>query len=259
MYKYTTSTTVYAQYNDDFIECDSTSGNVTVYLEPSRGYSKEITIKKADTSANTVTITPYGSETLTGNVTLTLKAQYITIAPMLNSWVVVDSSIAERWDDYNVPLIIGKPTAGGKPDYDYTNCGYLFPRNDKTEILIVRCQLPHKWKEGTKIYPHVHWRQKRDEAAVFKIDYKWYNNGALESADWTTFAMSTYAFTYSSGTLGQISYNADGIDGAGKTISSILLIKLYREDNVYAADALVDDFDIHLLLDSAGSNYEYVK
>lgn len=172
------------------------------------------------------------------------------------------NKISENFDctvDYNVPLILGKPTAGGKPDYDYTNCGYLFPRNDKTEILIVRAQMPHGWNIGTDIFPHVHWRQSRNEQAVFKIDYKWYDNGALESTSWTTYTMGTYAFPYVSDTLSQINYNATGISGAGKNISSIFLAKLYRDDNVYAADALADDFDIHLRLDSIGAVNYFTK
>lgn len=164
-----------------------------------------------------------------------------------------------RWDDYNVPLIIGKPTAGGKPDYDYSNCGYLFPQNDKTEILIVRAQMPHRYKEGTDIFPHVHWRQTANKQATFKLDYKWYNNGEVEPADWTTYTMGTYAYTYVAGTLAQINYNANGISGVGKKISSILLCKLYREDNVYTGDALTDDFDIHMQIDSTGSSQEYIK
>ena len=166
---------------------------------------------------------------------------------------------SSRWDDYNVPLIIGKPTAGGRPDYDYINCGYLFPQNDKTEILIVRAQMPHRWRTGTTIYPHVHWRQKANQAAVFKIDYKWYSIGDLEPDNWSTYTMDIYTVAYTSGTLSQVSKGASGISGTGKYISSILIIKLYREDNVYTGDTLVDDFDIHYQIDSTGSQAEYIK
>ncbi len=49
------------------------------------------------------------------------------------------------------------------------------------------------------------------------------------------------------------------IDGTGKNISSILKTKLYRDDNVYTADVLVSDFDIHYQIDSKGSVNELNK
>ena len=163
------------------------------------------------------------------------------------------------FDDLSFPLVIGKVTAGGKPDFDYTNVGYLFPQNDKAEIIIIRVQLKHQWKIGSTIFPHVHWRQKANKVPVFKMDYKWYNLGEVEPATWSTYVMNQLVTPYTSGTMSQLSMGANGIDGTGKELSSMLLIKLYREDNVYTGDALVDDFDIHIEIDSMGSSTEYGK
>ena len=163
------------------------------------------------------------------------------------------------WEDMSFPLAIGKPTAGGKPDFDYTNVGYLFPQNDKTEIILIRIQLKHAWKEGTTIFPHVHWRQKANQTPVFKMDYKWYNVGESEPATWSTYTMNQLSIPYTSGTIGQISKGILGLDGTGKTVSSMLLVKLYRDDNVYTGDVLVDDFDIHIEIDTFGSRQEYIK
>lgn len=50
------------------------------------------------------------------------------------------------------------------------------------------------------------------------------------------------------------------IDGSGITgVSSILDIKLYRDDNVVTGDVLVKEFDIHYLVDADGSRQEYIK
>lgn len=165
---------------------------------------------------------------------------------------------AKAWVDYNVPLTLGKPTAGGKPDYDYTNMGYLLPQNDKTEVLHVRVQLPHAW-DGSDIFPHIHWQQTRNQVPVFKVDYIWYNNGDPVPDTWNTYAMEQAIFAYSSGTISQLNYNPIGISASGKSISSILKFKLYREDNVYAGDVLADDFDIHLRIDAGGSRLQYEK
>jgi len=169
---------------------------------------------------------------------------------------------ATTFTDYNVPLLTTKPTAAGKPDYDYTYDSYMFPNNDTSENLRARVQLPHQWKIGSTIQPHVHWVQQRNQNCVFRIDYVWFSNGADISAtltNWATYTMSTTIFTYATGTISQISYNPVGIDGTGRGISSVLKVRLYRDDAVYTGDAIVDDFDIHYEIDSLGSSQEYSK
>jgi hypothetical protein len=134
----------------------------------------------------------------------------------------------------------------------------LFPQNDTSEYLDIIAQLPHRWKEGSTIYPHVHVRQAADQQAVFKIDYRWYNLGDAIPAGTTTYTMNSYALTYTSGTIAQI-IKGTGVSGSGKTISSLLKMRLYRDDNVYTGDILMDSFDIHIEMDSIGSASEYTK
>lgn len=123
--------------------------------------------------------------------------------------------------------------ATSKPDFDYTNIGFLMPQNDATEIIYIIVQLPHKWKQGSTIYPHCHVIQSANQQAVMKLDYRWINIGADSTVAFTTgYTMGTYATTYSSGSIHQI-LKGSGISGSGKTMSSILEIKLYRDDNVY--------------------------
>jgi hypothetical protein len=163
------------------------------------------------------------------------------------------------YDDLFVPLTTTRVGSNAKPDFDFTNVGYLFPKNDATEILYFIVQLPHRWKTGTTIYPHVHWRQTANETPVFKLDYKWYSIGATVPANFVTLTISTKVVTYSTGTIHQISNSTTGISGEGKGISSILVCKLYRDDNQGAGDVLVDQFDIHHEIDAPGSREEYSK
>ena len=146
-----------------------------------------------------------------------------------------------------------------RPDFDYTNIGLLFPRNDSSEAIFITVQLPHSWKEGTTIFPHVHVRQSASQQAVFKADYIWYNAGDIIPTVWQTYIMNEYAMDYVSGSIFQIVKGANGIDGTGKEISSILKIKLYRDDNVYVGDMLADQFDIHIEIDAFGSLTQYEK
>jgi len=163
-----------------------------------------------------------------------------------------------RFNDIVFELTPTRQGSNTKPDYDFTNVGLLFPQNLTTEIAYITVQLPHSWLVGSTIYPHIHVVQSADQQAVFKMDYKWYNIGDTVPATWTTYTMGTYAETYTSGSISQILHGI-GIDGTGKTISSILKIKLYRDDNVYTGDILADQFDIHIQVDGFGSQEQYIK
>ncbi len=148
-----------------------------------------------------------------------------------------------------------------KPDWDSTNFGLLFPRNDTSEYIVFNVQMPHRWKEGTTIYPHVHFFQDQNVTPTFKIDYRWVNIGASVPSFTTGYTMSTIvgSQTWTTGMLHRVVGNSTGISGSGKTISSMLQIKLYRDDNTYSGDCLVVSFDIHYEIDGLGSSLEYTK
>lgn len=199
-----------------------------------------------------------GSVTATGAVAGASLS--ITGESLLGETSVSELTFSDTyWDDLVVPLTQTRIGANSKPDFNFTDIGYEFPNNDATEILYFIVQLPHRYKEGTVIYPHVHWRQAADQTQVFKLDYKWFNFGDAIPADFSTHTMSTKAATYTSGSIHQISKNATGITGTGKTISSILICKLYRQDSAYTGDCLAYQFDIHYEADSPGSRDEYTK
>jgi len=165
---------------------------------------------------------------------------------------------ASVWDDLLQPATSGKKGPNDKPDFDYTDLVALFPQNDATEALYYNIQLPHYWKEGSTIYPHVHFLQNQNISPTFKMYYRWIQLGETPPS-WNTYIMQTTVETYTSGTISQIVHGSVGVSGVGKTISSILQITLYRQDNVYSGDCKVMSFDIHIEKDSLGSSQEYVK
>lgn len=152
----------------------------------------------------------------------------------------------EAEDDLRFPatrLMLG---ATNKPDFDYTNIGLLFPQNDPTEAVYIIAQLPHDRVVDSPLEPHVHCRLTKAGQPVFKIDYKIYNpNGSTVPTSFTTYTMNSNTATWSSGTISNMVYGASEISGVGYGDSAIMIIKLYRDDNVYVGDILVDEFDIH--------------
>jgi hypothetical protein len=87
------------------------------------------------------------------------------------------SGSATGWDDLRFPFTATKLGALDKPDFDATNVGLLFPVNDATEIIYIIAQMPHEYKEGSRIYPHLHWQQMNGNNVVWKAAYKWFNKG----------------------------------------------------------------------------------
>lgn len=194
----------------------------------------------------------------------TLSPNSIFIGDLTNNLEITPSSVfklngtATVWDDLLQSATSGKQGSNYKPEFDYTDLAALFPQNNATEMLYYNIQFPHYWKEGSVIYPHVHFLQNQNVNPTFKIDYRWLQLGeAIPS--WNTYIMATTVATYTSGTISQIVYGNAGISGAGKTISSILQVKLYRQDIVYIGNCKVISFDIHIEKDSIGSSSEYTK
>lgn len=166
------------------------------------------------------------------------------------------------WEDLRFPATQLKVNpATSKPVFDYTNIGYLYDA-DSTETLFLIAQIPHAWKEGSGIRPHIHWQPSSTNTGnvVWQLEYKWTNVNDTEASEWTALTVTTA----SSGVVGkhQVVSFAE-IDGTDKKVSSILVLKLSRiggnASDTYTGDALLREFDIHYLVDSKGSLMEFIK
>ena len=175
------------------------------------------------------------------------------------AWTTLRYNIGPSWDDIRFALQLQRQGATGKPDFDYTNMGLLFPQNDATEIVYILGQMPHDWQIGTSIGSHIHWVQTGASFPVWTLEYRIYDSGGNPTGGFTTITTNTGVFSYVSGSLAQVS-NFAAIDMSGITgISALLEFKLYRNDNVVTGDVLGKEFDIHYQKDSIGSISELVK
>ena len=159
---------------------------------------------------------------------------------------------ASMWEDLRFPATQTKLGANLKPDFDFTDIGLLFPQNNTGEVVYMVVQLPHNYKLGTSLRPHIHFIQSAATVPVFKISYRWINNSGTVGS-FTTIATTTLRYTYTSGSILQVAEFPEVVAPTGVKLSSMLDIKLYREDNVVTGDVLVKEFDIHYQLDSFGS------
>jgi len=167
------------------------------------------------------------------------------------------------WTDFSVPLSQDKQGQSSKPDYDFTNLGLLFPRNDATEIAYGIIQMQHGKKLGTAIKLHLHYIQTSTLPPTFKVDYRWYNNGAEVPGSFTTLSTAdgSKAILSFPGSISMLQIGAFPEIAApeSENVSSNFEFKLYRDDNVDPADVLTKYIDIHYQVDALGSDAEYVK
>lgn len=164
---------------------------------------------------------------------------------------------AIAWEDLRIG---GNLRAGGNPQPTFsqiTGLGNLFLYKfgaGTQDSLYCTVQMPHNWKEGTNIFPHIHWLTEDSNAGniVWTLEYSWQNYLGTFGASTIIEAVSTNS------TL--LKHNITGfsaIAGTGKTISSILMIRISRNgpsaSDTYAGLASLIEFDIHYQIDSLGS------
>ena len=191
-------------------------------------------------------VTSYDSLTV-GNLTVT------------DSFEIQDT----YYDDLKFPAASANPPGlASDPDFDTTNGGYLFDAGS-TELLFFAAQMPHAWKEGTGIHPHLHWQKTTSASGnvYWQLDYKMAPIGEVMDSSFTTLTTtSVVGSTPDTDTANKhLISSFDEISMTGKGLSDMILIKLSRigGSDTYGADARLLEFDIHYEINSFGSAQEF--
>jgi len=126
-------------------------------------------------------------------------------------------------------------------------------------------QFPHGWKEGSTVSPHLH--LYIPDLLVggnirFYLDYNWANIGATGAESVSTI-FGDLVRANNAGIAQNALLEFPNIVGTGKTLSSMLMTRLYR-DAADAADTFegsvwLKSIDVHYQQDAMGSNQEYSK
>ena len=175
-----------------------------------------------------------------------------------------------RWDDLRVELNNGSD--GATISYFSGTTGpqiYYFRDAAGLEAMSFVVQLPHSWKEGTTIYPHLHWSPKDTKAGnvEWNLDYSWVNYDPVTPqvfpAMTTSTVVATGPFTSNTHMISALTTGNAGLDGTGKKISSILICKLWRNSgnaaDTYEANAGLLFLDFHIQVDGYGSEGVFTK
>jgi hypothetical protein len=156
-------------------------------------------------------------------------------------------------DDLRVPL--DKGSAAASLEYFSGSSGpqiWVFRNNASIEAMSFTLQLPHNWKEGTTVYPHIHWIPRATGSGNVKwnLDYTWANlDTGIFPAVTTISGISTGPFTVNQHLLTDL---GTGIDGTGKTYSSVLICRIWRDASdaadTYNNDAAGLSMDFHVTI-----------
>ncbi|GAB4311415.1 MAG: hypothetical protein Kow00127_01420 [Bacteroidales bacterium] len=171
------------------------------------------------------------------------------------------------WDDLKVPVTATKSFGAKAPTYFvFANDGvgsqgvylwYFSPSQEQELFFTV--QLPHSWKEGSTIEPHIHWTPYSTGGSgnvVWGLEYTWAKVG--DNFNYTDIITGTSAVPTD---IKHGICDLGSIDGTGKTYSSMLVCRVFR-DATNPADTYDDyvcllEIDFHIQKTSLGTQNEF--
>jgi hypothetical protein len=164
------------------------------------------------------------------------------------------------WEDLRFPASSVRSAAGKEPTWTDYKSGQVLAFADQAvagneETIFFNVQLPHGWRDGTNLIPHVHWVGEDDTAGNVRwaLTYSWANFDAAFGAATEITVDDANAATdvHNLATFAEIS-------GSGKTFSSMLVCSLRRNsshanDTLTGKDAYLLEVDFHYQHDSLGT------
>jgi len=169
------------------------------------------------------------------------------------------------WDDLRFPVSNVRITGTNPASWEVFNgfqvLGFEAQAVNDEQIYFL-AQLPHSYKHGSNIKFHVHWSPETDDNATVRwgLEYVWANINDSLSASSTTVYKDVNIENNGGDHL--ITTIAE-IDGSNKTLSSMLLCRLFRNSS-HANDNFDDiaylfEADFHFQIDQLGSRQEFIK
>lgn len=204
------------------------------------------------------------AKSLSGNADSDDRALLVGDLTSNGSEILASITDVPAWDDLRFPAQSIKQGATNPPGWvKLTGLGEVYCLGfDKTtsEDVYFVVQLPHHWKEGTELRPHIHWTSQSGSSG----NVAWVLEYTIASTNETFPSTTTDSMVVPN--PAQYVHTVDAwspIFMSGKRVSSVLLCRVYRDtSNVLDTlneDALLLEIDFHYQVDSFGSSREYYK
>jgi len=168
------------------------------------------------------------------------------------------------YDDLRFPASGFNPVGSTAPPSVLTTNGLLSFSGTADNIISGVAQMPHHWKEGTALSPHLHLIFPTSASANTRwlLEYDVANISANYAGSYT--ALTTITVANPQNTVKHVLAAFENIPMTSKTLSCCVLWKLTRlaasdgADNDTNAATLIE-LDFHYEIDRPGSRDEYVK
>lgn len=256
--------TLQIQLASDFIDLKSFSSNVEFFI-PVNGIYR-FCVKRGNYTSGTMTcviVTGLDSKKIGSEY----SGNYAEFQSDGSLFFVGNSTI---YEDLRVPMTATK--TGGSKDPGFAVVltdgsgsqgvfSYLFDASSEEELYFA-CQVPHDYKQGTNLSPHVHWMPVSNGTSGHKVswglEYSWSNISGIYSNTQIIYTNTHYPADAALVAKTHYMSSFAEITGTGKTISSMLICRIFRNatsatDDTYTADAGLLEFDFHYEVDSLGS------
>jgi hypothetical protein len=169
------------------------------------------------------------------------------------------------WDDLRVSLDRAKAAGVNVPSWEAFKDDVKAYSFDDGDEVFFSVQMPHAWKEGTTLYPHLHWCPEGDvdpsDNVGIGLEYSWAKIGDDFGAS-TTITRDVPTGVNAAFKHLLHHFDVSGIDATGKTISTVLMCRFFRQAAVadnYAGGIFGLEIDFHYQMDMAGSLQETSK
>lgn len=182
------------------------------------------------------------------------------------------------WDDLRVPITATKLGGTKDPDFSlFKNNGaasqgvfiYWFDDTTEEEVYFA-AQIPHGYKYGTDLHPHVHWAPDSNGGAGEVVNWGLeYSIAEIGSGFGNTTIIYANAHTPADASLVASQHYVSEFSSISGTaidsVSAMIAFRLFRDatggggTDDYSHDAGVLEFDLHYQIDAPGSNNEYTK
>lgn len=175
---------------------------------------------------------------------------------------VLERMIGPKWDDLRFPAqAVNPPGAVSDPDVSAEDGCLLFDAGS-VEVIFIAAQMPHGWISGTPMRPHVHWCKTTSAAGdvVWGMKYRWAAPGQTFTAWSSSYSLSTASIGDADTANHHALASFPLLTLRGQS-STMILFEIARiadsEDDTYAADAKLLEFDLHYQSGAAGTINEF--
>ena len=169
-----------------------------------------------------------------------------------------------RWEDLRFPAIQSTKKGSDNIAIDENSNTMGFATSATTNLtddhLFFVAQVPHSYYQGSDLHPHIHfWQDNVSQTSGFWLRFRWHNLGDTNIPAWTVIGPSSNVQAYASGSVCQLA-EFPAMTGSGKTVSSMIDLKLYRDGTIGSGTIQLHEFDIHFQSDTpGGSANEFTK